>query len=72
MNSKSKGLLALLLAAFCLFGMAPGAFAQSTYDYSVYVDADANPGSGCTVGLVNGADVRLRVTASGGLTPQVV
>ncbi|MFZ1621920.1 tandem-95 repeat protein [Dokdonella sp.] len=72
MNSKSKGLFALLLAAFCLFGMAPGAFAQSTYDYSVYVDADANPGSGCTVGLVNGADVRLRVTASGGLTPQVV
>ena len=52
MNSKSKGLFALLLAAFCLFGMAPGAFAQSTYDYSVYVDADANPGSGCTVGLV--------------------
>ena len=72
MNSKSKGLLALLLAAFCLSGMATGALAQSTYDYSVYVDADANPGSGCTVGLVNGAEVRLRVTASGGLTPQVV
>src|SRR5690606_29381463 len=48
------------------------AIAQLTYDYSVYVDSDANPGSGCTIGPVSGAEVRLRVTASGGLTPQVV
>ncbi len=72
MEIKSKGLLALLFSAACLCALPSSALAQSTYDYSVYVDSDANPGSGCNVGPVSGADVRLRVTASGGLTPQVV
>ena len=68
---KSKGWFVLFLATLCLWAVPAVAWAQ-TYSYSVYVDADARPSTGCAEGPVFGAEVRLEVTASGGLTPQVV
>lgn len=59
----SLATLFLLLASF--------AASAQTYDYSIYVDADARSDTGCVEGPVAGAEVRLRVTASGGLSPQV-
>jgi large repetitive protein len=70
MEKKSKGTLAVLLAVLCLLFAPAGASAQ-TYTYSIYVDSDARASTGCSEGPVAGAEVRLRVTASGGLTPQV-
>ncbi len=70
METKSKGTLAVLFAVLCLLFVPLGASAQ-TYTYSIYVDSDARASTGCSEGPVAGAEVRLRVTASGGLTPQV-
>jgi hypothetical protein len=69
---RSRASLAILFAALSLLLLPACALAQSNYDYSVYVDSDANPATGCDEGPVNGAEVRLHVTASGGLIPQVV
>jgi large repetitive protein len=69
---RSRASLAILFAALSFLLLPACVLAQSTYDYNVYVDSDANPATGCSEGLVNGAEVRLHVTASGGLTPQVV
>jgi len=71
MESKSKGSFALFLAALCLSAMPTVASAQ-TYNYSVYVDSDARPSTGCNEGPVAGSEVRLQVTASSGLAPQVL
>ena len=71
MEIKSKGRFALFLATLCLWAVPAGALAQ-TYTYSVYVDSDARAGTGCAEGPALGAEVRLDVSASGGLTPQVV
>ena len=72
MKSRWKGCLAWLMASVCVVIAPASAWSQSTYDYSLYVDADANPGSGCNAGPVSGAEIRLRVTASGGVAPQVL
>ena len=71
MVSRSRGFLAALLVALSLWVLPAVAMAQSTYDYSVYVDSDANPATGCNEGPSVGAEVRLHVTATGGLNPQV-
>ena len=71
MVSRSKGFFAALFVAMSLWVLPATAMAQSTYDYSVYVDSDANPATGCSDGPVAGAEVRLHVTATGGLNPQV-
>ncbi|MEO8461526.1 MAG: hypothetical protein ABI451_13435, partial [Dokdonella sp.] len=56
------------------FGLAvlPASAVAQTYTYSIYVNSDARGGTGCTEGPVSGAEVRLRVTASGGMTPEVL
>jgi hypothetical protein len=72
MVSRSRAYLAILFAALSFMLLPACALAQSTYDYSVYVDSDANPATGCNEGPVSGAEVRLHVTANGGLNPQVV
>ncbi|SFN50622.1 Ig-like domain-containing protein [Dokdonella immobilis] len=71
MESRSKGSLARLVALLCLW-ILPAAAAAQTYTYSIYVDSDARPDTGCNEDPVAGAEVRLDVTASGGLAPQVV
>jgi len=68
--------LASRLAAFALLlGLAAPVMAQ-TYSYSIYVDTDNSAGTGCSVvsssGTINGAEVQLQVTATGGLSPQIV
>ncbi len=71
MESRSKGWRELLFAALCLW-LAPSSALAQTYDYTIYVDADAQVTTGCSESLVSGAEVRLQVTASGGASPQVL
>ena len=71
MDFRSKSSLARLLALLCLW-ILPAAASAQTYTYSIYVDSDARADTGCNEGAVAGAEVRLDVTASGGLTPQVL
>jgi hypothetical protein len=71
MEFKSKGWLTLFLTTLCLCAIPAGAWAQN-YSYSIYVDSDARASTGCVEGLAVGAEVRLEVTASGGLAPQVL
>ncbi|MCB1574980.1 MAG: hypothetical protein KDI80_13470, partial [Xanthomonadales bacterium] len=71
MDFRSKSSLARLLALLCLW-ILPAAASAQTYTYSIYVDSDARADTGCNEGAVAGAEVRLDVTASGGLSPQVL
>lgn len=66
----SKARLVGLFALMCTL-LAPMAAWAQTYTYSIYVNSDANPGTGCSEGPVAGVEVRLQVTATGGQTPQV-
>ncbi|WP_440224335.1 beta strand repeat-containing protein [Dokdonella sp. MW10] len=59
-----RALSALLVAA------SLPAIAQ-TYTYSVYVDTDANPATGCVEAPAGGGEVRLDVVVAGGSSPQV-
>ena len=70
-----KGLFRLLLTALlCLFASS-GVHAQVDYVYSVYVDADRNAATGCTVtgpggATMPGVDMRIQ-TDVGGTPPRV-
>ncbi|WP_166653908.1 Ig-like domain-containing protein, partial [Tahibacter aquaticus] len=63
---------ALAAVAFLLALVATTTASAQTYTYSVYVDGDLSPASGCTVPAMTGADSRLEVDVSGGVSPQVV
>ncbi|MCQ4166074.1 beta strand repeat-containing protein [Tahibacter harae] len=65
---KAAWAVVVFLLALC----AVNAASAQTYSYHIYVDGDLNPGTGCTVPAIAGADSRLEVDVTGGTAPQVV